>query len=587
MRYLIFIAIILQISISSSTLAQQNNGFIYVENGRLYHPDGKEVAMWGVNLQPCLSWEYNARMKKAGIPKDAATWKKMTDESLDELGLLGCKVIRCHLTPADFTDEKGNLVETIYLDLLDYMIAETHKRGMFSYITFINHMGSGEVANSFMNSKKEKLDYRADWMVDEKVIGFSKNYITQLLNRKNPYSEVVYKSDASIAIWEVINEPRYYKYEEFLKTPFSQAYTAWLKEKRLNDTKESYLIYRKQSVLNYINGIYETIRATGDKHPITWNCNWNRMIMGHEDVFEAIAESKVEVVAFCNYPGQNVVKSPYQENPEDLSRYDFTEWYQKFYGDKNYYGWVLRDDFKNKAKVVYEFETFYNQSAYLYPAMADFMRAMGVQMAAMWHYSMPAYSQEVMGSHVLNLKCTPKKAAAFAVAAKLFENTPILQPYHVASPLEFQSDKFTYSYANNMSLYSDNEFYYYSNGVEDKITLKPSKNIKGVFGYGTSPLVSYDGTGNYQLRISEKEIELHIQPDVIHNTEQWRRIKEKNDVVTELIYNKEHTMKIRLDGWNNDKYTLNKVLDGKEKKVAVTRELSFKLTPGNYRIIRN
>jgi hypothetical protein len=580
---------ILLLSISfwlSLSLQAQTNKLIYVKGGRLYHPDGKEVAMWGVNLQPCLSWEYNARMKKAGIPKDAATWKKMTDESLAELELLGCKVIRCHLTPADFTDEKGNLVETIYLDLLDYMITETHKRGMYSYISFINHMGSGEVPNSFMHSKKDKFDFRAEWMLNEEVIGSSKNYITQLLNRKNPYSELEYKSDTSIALWEIINEPRYYKYEEFKKTPYSHAYTAWLKKRNLKDNQESYLIYRKQSVLKYINGIYETIRATGDEHPITWNCNWNRMILGHEDVFEAIAESKVEVVSFCNYPGQNVVKSPYQENPEDLSRYDFTEWYQKFYGDKDYYGWVLRDDFKNKAKVVYEFETFYNQSAYLYPAMADFMRAMGVQMAAMWHYSMPAYAQEVMGSHVLNLKCTPKKAAAFAVAAKIFENTPILQPYHVASPLEHQSDKFTYSYANNMSLYSDNEFYYYSNGVEDKITLKPSKNVKEVFGYGTSSLISYEGTGNYYFTISEKEIELHIQPDVIHHTEQWRRTKEKDDVVTGLVYDKERKIQLYLDGWENGKYTVYEVLDGKQTKKGVVSELNLNLSPGHYRIAK-
>ncbi len=567
-------------------LQAQTNQFIYVDNGRLFHPDGKEVAMWGVNLQPCLSWEYNARMVKAGIPKDVTTWKKMTDESLDELELLGCKVIRCHLTPADFTDDKGNLVETIYLELLDYMITQTQKRGMYSYISFINHMGSGEVPNSFMHTKNNKSDYRAEWMLDDAVIGYSKNYITQLLNRTNPYSQLTYKSDPSIVIWEIINEPSYYAYEDFKNTRFTQPYEGWLKEKNLMDNKESYSFYRKKLVLNYINDIYETIRSTGDKHPVTWNCNWNRMIMGHNDVFEAIAESKVEVVAFCNYPGQNVIKNPYQKHPEDLTRYDFTEWYQKFYGDKNYYGWVLRNDFKNKAKVVYEFETFYNQSAYLYPAMADFMRSMGVQIAAMWHYSMPAYAHEVMGSHVLNLKCTPQKAASFAVAAKLFENTPILKPYHIESPLEFQADNFTYSYENNMSLYSDNEVYYYSNGVHDKISLRPSKNVKEVFGYGTSPLVSYDGTGNYHFSISEKEIELHIQPDVIHHTEQWRQTKEKDDVVTELFYDKERKIQLYLDGWQNGKFTVYKVLEGNEILVAEVKELDLKLSSGYYKIIK-
>ncbi len=587
MKQLIYLVTILA-QLSSTALLSQDNNLIYAENGRLYHPGGKEVAMWGVNLQPCLSWEYNALMKGIGIKEDAGVFKKMTDESLDELELLGCKVIRCHLTPGDFTDDKGNLVETIYLDALDYMIAETAKHNMYCYIAFINHMGQNNVVpGSFMNTELGKFDYRARWILDQQKVEYSKNFITQLLNRKNPYNHTVYKNDSSMAVWEIMNEPRYYSYEAVKETPYYANFTDWATTNKLENNESNYLKYRKQLVLGYINDMYQTIRATGDRHPIAWNCNWNRMIMGHEDVFEAIAESDVEVTAFCNYPGQNVVKHPYQSNPEDLTRYDFTEWYQNFYDNKNYYGWVLSEPFKNKAKIVYEFETFYNQSAYLYPLMADFLRAMGVQMTAMWQYSMPGYATYRSGSHVLNLKCTPAKAASFAVAGKIFENTPIMQPYHTESINEWETETYTYSYKNDMSLYCDDDVYYYSNNVKDSESIKPGALVRNILGYGSSPIVKYDGTGLYKIMISDNQMDIIIQPDAIHLKKLWQRYSQSEGPVTRLDDKVKHIIQIDLDGWEKGKYTLFEFKDGKRTKVGSMENLKLEITPGSYQIVKN
>ena len=44
-------------------------------------------------------------------------------------------------------------------------------------------------------------------------------------------------------------------------------------------------------------------------------------------------------------------------------------------------------EYAGKAKTVYEFETFFNQSAYFYPIQAQYFRALGVQCASMWTYS--------------------------------------------------------------------------------------------------------------------------------------------------------------------------------------------------------
>jgi hypothetical protein len=170
--------------LSFSAMSQDN--FVFVQDGRLYYPNGEEVALWGVNLQSMISWEYNAKMRDAGIPKDAEAWKKMTDRSLDELEIMDANYIRVHLTPADFTDADGNLVETIYLDLLDYTTAEAAKRGMRLCYSFLNHMGGYEVATSFMKASYDEArsisteDYKtyrkALNMFDEGYVAASKNF---------------------------------------------------------------------------------------------------------------------------------------------------------------------------------------------------------------------------------------------------------------------------------------------------------------------------------------------------------------------------------------------------------------------------
>jgi len=76
------------------------------------------VTLWGVNFQSCLYWEFH-RMARCGVPMTAEAIKKTTDETLDGLVRMKCGVIRAHLTPADFTDGDGNLVENLWLDMMD------------------------------------------------------------------------------------------------------------------------------------------------------------------------------------------------------------------------------------------------------------------------------------------------------------------------------------------------------------------------------------------------------------------------------------------------------------------------------------
>jgi hypothetical protein len=581
----------------------QGKGFVYVENGRLYHPDGKEVALWGVNLQPCISWE-SSMLRNAGVKKDPEVYKKMVDRALDELEIMQCKVLRCHLTPADFTDEKGNLVETIYLDMLDYMIAEASKHGMYIYITFLNHMGQGEVPESFMfetirksriyGEKSGRSDiwlYRqANLMFDEESLNCSKNYIRQLLIRVNPYTGLKYSEDPTNILWEVMNEPQYMDYGQMKAAVYHyQQYLDWLAEHNLDDENgKHYARYRKERVLDYLNDMHDFIRNTGALQPVSWGCNWHRMIVGHDDVFAAIAESKVEAVSICNYPGQdeaqrNAGGDNYWDSSLDLSRHDFSGWFRQGYTSRDWYGWMLESRFSQKARLAYEFETFYNQSAYLYPVQAEFMRALGVQVATMWHYSFSEYAQYRSGSHVLNLNCTPRKAASFAVASGIFADTPLLQAYNMDSTTEKVTDDYMFSYEKDLSIFSSDGSYFYSGDVSRKEKPKPPEVVKRIVGQGSSPLVAYSGNGLYSVNISDRQIEIFIAPDYEWVKPPWQR---GEGLVTRLDKSVTHTFELKIRGLHANQAEFFRIENGgRIPQQLKDGLLKFDAQPGKYVMI--
>src|SRR5688500_2849877 len=93
-----------------------------VRDGVLRYEDGAEVALWGVNYQTSMSWEYNASLRRCGIPLEIARMKQVIDQDFEHLKRMNVGVIRVHLLPGDFTDGEGNLVDTVFLDALDYLV---------------------------------------------------------------------------------------------------------------------------------------------------------------------------------------------------------------------------------------------------------------------------------------------------------------------------------------------------------------------------------------------------------------------------------------------------------------------------------
>lgn len=504
----------------------------------------------------------------------------MAENNLEEVAKLKVSVIRCHLTPADFTDAEGNLVETPYLDVLDYMVAEAAERGIYITLALINHMGSGYVPNSvFMTAARQ------EWVHDKEVVRKSKNYVRQLLTRKNNYSGTTYAAEKHIALWELINEPEAFSYTDIQSNPAAYAdFQSWAAGNGQQDNDASYALFRQELIRDYIDGMYDVIREAGAQQPVVWSHNWHRYRNDNPDIFKGALASKAEAVACCNYPGQDLVPQDYWSNPKDLTSQDYSGWFNQYFDDVNGYGWMTLPEYAGKAKTVYEFETFFNQSAYLYPIQAQYFRALGVQCASMWTYTMQEYAPYHCGSHFLSLTCTPKKAASFIVAGEIYKSTPLGQMYDRLVNEQLGSN-FAISKSRDVSIFSSPEKFYHSGDVTQWCPLNVSDGVRSIVGIGSSPLVTYTGTGIYFIDERDGELFVTLEPNHRWLREPWdSRLQTK---VSALDYDTPNTMSIGLKAWKEGKYTLYRISDGRRQKAGVLDGLGgMSLTPGDYVIVR-
>lgn len=560
---------------------QRQEGFVYTDGGRLYGPDGQELALWGVNLQPCISWEYHDRLQRRGVQETAEALKKVADNNLDEVARLGVNIVRCHLTPADFTDADGNLVDSPYLETLDYMVAGAAERGIYVTLAFINHMNNAYFPESVFNNVT-----REDWIMDPDVVSKSGTYVGDLLDRTNSYTGRKYSEEPAIAFWELVNEPSLYDWSSVQSHENAfKAYTGWAEAKGIEANSGNYLIYREETLKNYIDGMYSLIRDHGACQPVIWSHNWPRYRGDSTlDIFDAALASSADGMAFCCYPGQDLVSQDYWANPKNLTGEDYAGWFNNYFTDINGYGWMKQSAYGDRVKTVYEFETFFNQSAYLYPAMALYFRALGVSAATMWTYTMQEYAQWHSGSHFLSLTCTPSKAASFMVAQAIFENIPAGRSYDQLFNEQLGTG-YAISRDRDLSIWSDEEQLIYSGDITKWAPLPIYGTVRKIAGVGSSSLVSYDGTGIYFIEDTGDELRITIEPDHTWLGEPWNSLQ--SGQVSRLDYGTPHSMSIDLDAWPEGTYALYRIEEGVRQKVSDIASLEgMTVSPGEYAIVK-
>lgn len=555
---------------------------LHVRNGTLLFEDGSEACLWGVNFQPSLSWEYG-RIARHGLhhPFDMDKYKSLIDEAFDEIQLMDCNLIRIHIATSDITDLDGNLVENQWLDSLDYVTAQAEQRGIYVYLAFLNNIGAAK--GSFVSRNAMK---KADWMIDPDFMDKAEFYIRQLLNRKNQYNDrTKYKDSPALAIVEPINEPAFFKHDEIKGFPqCGKVFRTWLRQNEKPDTEENFLAFRYENTKNYINRMVKLFREEQVSAPMAWSLEWPRAIeWTGEDVFRAAAESEAEIVSVCLYPGQSASKKKKGQGLKAVGEINYLSYLQRTYDDRNYHGWLLEDRFKAKARIVYEFETYYNQTSYLYPAMAKLFRSQGIQVAAMWTYILPGQAEYTAAAHHLNLKTTPNKAAAFMAAGQIMRSEPRFQEYETSSASDDHFDHVALSYEHGCSAFADDETLIYSETMPEGFVrhlLQGTKDFKRIVGRGESPLASYEGTGLYFIELdNEDRVQIQILPDAEFVVPHYLK-NGRGETAVRLRTDRSHEFELKLPGYSETSKVFRKV-DGKLEPVICKRGgLRFDAKPG-------
>ena len=206
-----------------------------VENGVLrWQDDHSEVALWGVNYYPPFSIDYQL-IKQRGLSHEQAIRDDVT-----HFERLGLTAIRLHCFDREFSDHDGNLIDNDHLQLLDFLINECQKRGIYAVMTPIAWWQTPQGGNGFSD-----LYTMPQMIVDLKARAAQCNYLKQYMNHVNRYTGKAYKDDPAIVAIELINEP--------IAPP---------------NTPEA-------TITEYVNTLCEAVRSTGGKKPIFFNC-WGR-----------------------------------------------------------------------------------------------------------------------------------------------------------------------------------------------------------------------------------------------------------------------------------------------------------------------
>jgi hypothetical protein len=215
---------------------------------------------------------------------------------------------------------------------------------------------------------------------------------------------------------------------------------------------------------------------------------------------QAISASKVDGVSFAIYPSGLV--SGHQLHGNFLRTVD------------NYEP-MMAPELLGRPRIVYEYDMPDVMSGYHYPAMVRTFRSVGAQSATMFSYDMLATAPYNLGwqTHCLNLVYTPQKAASAIIASQVMRRIPRYTPVG-PYPANTRFGDFRVSYEENVSELVSDDLFYYSN--DTKSQPPAPRHLRRIVGFGSSPVVSYEGQGLYFLdRVSEGVWRLEVYPDSI------------------------------------------------------------------------
>lgn len=418
----------------------------------------REVYGFGVNYTTPFAHAYRSA-KKLHVDLE-----KAIEDDVYHFSRLGFDAFRVHVWDTEISDTTGNVLENEHLHLFDFMLMKMKERGMKILLTPIAFWGNGYPERDEKTPGFSAKYGKDACLVDPQAIAAQEKYLSQFLNHVNPYTKIAYKDDPDIIAFEVSNEPHHKG--------------------------------TKIEVTTYINRMVSSMRRTGCRKPIFYN------ISHSIQRFDAYAESNIDGGTFQWYPtglgAGHELRGNFLPN---VDRYTIP-----YAGDRR---------FKRMAKIVYEFDAADIGRSYIYPAIARSFRQAGIQWATHFAYdpTFMAYANTEYNTHYMNLVYAPQKALSLKIASEVFHRIPMYKEYGTY-PDNAVFGNFRVSYQEDLAELVTDKTFIYTNNTS---TVPPHVTaLEEISGFGSSPVVKYQGKGAYFLDKIEIGVwRLEVLPDAI------------------------------------------------------------------------
>ncbi|MEO7211481.1 membrane or secreted protein [Mucilaginibacter sp.] len=463
---------------------------IYIDaNGVIrLQTDDSEASFFGVNYTVPFAYGYRSH-KTLGVDLE-----KAIDADVYHLARLGVTAFRVHVWDTEISDSLGNLKNNEHLRLFDYLLAKLEERGIRTIITPIAFWGNGYPDKDEHTGSFSDVYGKDKALVNPKAFEAQERYLLQFFKHVNPYTHKTYGADRFVIATEINNEPHH-------SGP-------------------------KTLATSYINRMMAAIKSTGWTKPVFYNISESPWYA------DAVAASTANGFSFQWYPTGLV--SGHEQLGNLLPQVD-----------RYHIPFDTIPAFKNKPRMVYEFESGDVLQPYMYPAMARSFKTAGFQWATQFAYDpmATAYANTEYQTHYLNLAYTPSKAISLLIAGKVFRQVPIYKSYGTY-PADTVFAAFRVSYKQQLSEMNAPTEFYYSN-TTSSVPVQ-AKSLRHVAGVGSSPVIKYSGSGAYFMdRVSPGVWRLEVMPDAVRLRDPFERTS-LDKKVTAIVYG-QGQMQISLD----------------------------------------
>ena len=525
MRFLPAFLLLLPITLAAQSAPAQATRDVFLDrNGVIrWRDDRSEVRLYGANYVVTTASDYRA----AGYVN--ADRKKMIDEDMAQFARMGWDGIRLTFWGDwESADTLGNLIANDHLELLDYLVLKARERGiymLFSPIQLYNAKWPDALSDTTAPGFGRR--YSRDIMgTDPAAIRAQVNYLRQILDHVNPHTGVALKNEPAILFIELVNEPVHHPEDQ-------------------------------DGSVRYINTLTDAVRSTGCRKLIFYNVSQDFRIG------PAIARSKAQGITFGWYP--TGLNSGHELEGNYLRGVDaFPD--------------MLRPELARLPRIIYEFDAPDTREATMYPAMARTFRAVGGQFAAMFSYDMLATASRNLGwqTHYLNLVYTPKKAMASIIAAEAMRRLPRMQSYG-AYPANTRFGDFRVVPDSNLSELVARDAFLHAGTTSS--TPPALESLGRIAGYGSSPIISYEGEGIYFLdRVRPGVWRLEVYPDAVPVRDPFEPPSPGKEVTRAII--RSWPMVVRLPDLGNA-FQIQRVTGGSSRR-PVAENGRFFIEPGVY-----